>query len=223
MINFTRLLRIKPTKHFNTATIEKTGTLRFSFAVVLRGKLKILTAFGFFFCILLNAQTAVNTSSHLSETKALEVSYIKGPNNFGASFSGLYYYRENIHLKLFGGFRKLKYKSYSEQILETGAEIGYTLWEGDIRGRNQFFSLFNFTALAGLSYELVKVKSETKLIEEYPKHIYLYLGANLEYSLSEIIGINIFFKEYYATNGSKDKLGNWRYDFGVGLRYYIFR
>ncbi len=223
MFTFAPLLRKKPTKHLN-ATIKKYRTLGFRFAVVLGGiKLKILSALGFFFCLSINSQTAVSTSSHIEETKAIEVSYIRGANNYGASISGMYYYRENLHLKLFGGFRNFEYKSYSEEILEAGAEIGYTLWEGDTRGRNQFFSLFNFTALGGLSYELVKVTSETTLIEEYPKHIFVYLGANLEYSLSESIGINIFFKEYYATNGSKDKLGNWRYDLGVGLRYYIFR
>jgi hypothetical protein len=194
-------------------SIVKNSPLDFIFTVVL----------GFMACISINSQTAVSTSSHIEEIKAIEISYIKGENNYGASFSGMYYYRDNIHLKLFGGFRKLDYKSYSENILEAGAEVGYTLWEGDTRGRNQFFSFFNFTALGGFSYELVKVKSETNLIEEYPKHLYLYLGGNLEYSLSATIGVNLFFKEYYATNGSKDKLGNWRYNFGVGLRYYIFR
>jgi hypothetical protein len=189
---------------------------------VLGGKLKILSTLGFFLCLSISAQTEVTTSSHTEGTKAIEFSYNKGKNHIATSFSGMYYYRDNIHLKLFVSLGKFSYKSYSEEILEVGSEVGITLWEGDTRGRNQFFSSFNLTPIGGFSYELLKGTSETILIDEYLKHFYVYLGGNLEYSLSESFGINLFLKEFYAVNGSKDKLGLWRYNFGVSLRYYMF-
>ncbi|MBE7649043.1 hypothetical protein [Tenacibaculum finnmarkense] len=213
MIYFKNYLKIDPPKYSNNTLIKEARMFNF----------KHLATIGLFFCLATHAQTEVSTSSHLEQTKAFEISYVKGKNNFGASFGGMYFLRDNIHLKLFTGYSKFSYKSYSENILNGGLELGITFWEGNTRSRNQLFSLFNFTALAGTDYELVKVTSDTVLIEEYPKHIYVYLGGNLEYSLSVSFGLSVFFKEFYAINGSKDKLGNWRYNLGVSLRYYIFR
>ena len=132
-------------------------------------------------------------------------------------------FRENLHFKLYSAFRKFEYKTYSENIIEAGLEVGLTLWEGDVRGDYPFLGYFNVTPIMGAAIELVKVTSDVVLIEEYPKYIYVYLGGTLEYSLTESIGINVFFREYYAVNGSEEQLGNWRYDFGAGVRFYIFR
>ncbi|HAO13997.1 MAG TPA: hypothetical protein DDE71_00295 [Tenacibaculum sp.] len=183
----------------------------------------LIIKFLYFFCLKTNGQTDVKSSSHIEETKATEFSFNAGSNHYGLNASLYYYYRENVHFKLYAGYRNFNYKSYSENILETGLEIGFTVWEGDPRGRNPFWGLFNFTPTLGTSIELVKATSKTTLIDDYPKHLFINAGGILEYSLNERLGINLSFREFYAINGSKDKLGRWRYDLGIALRYYIFR
>ena len=145
-----------------------------------------------------------------------------GKNNIGYG-AGLYYYVDNnIHLKFFGSLRKFEYLSYSEDITDFGLEVGVTLYEGDNRGRNSLLGGLNITPTFGISGEIVKVTSETIITDPYPKYFYVYLGGILEYTIHENVGINLFFREFYAVNGKKEELGNWRYDIGVGLRYYIF-
>ena len=227
MINFATLLRSKKaTKHKKNAIITQNNTRRVGFAYLLGGKKQMLLSLvGLFFSLKISSQAIVNSSSHTEETKSLEITFNSGENHLGLGAGFLYYYRENLHLKLYGVYRDFNYKSYSEQILEAGFETGITVFDGDPRGRYTFFNNFNFTITGGLSLELVKVTSQTILLEqeEYPNHFFVYLGSVLEYPLSESLGLNAFFRQYYATNGSREDLGNWRYDFGLGLRYYIFR
>ena len=224
MVNFTALLRKEnPTKQQSNAVKKHYGIQSFSPALLLGGaKFRLLVGL-LCFSLSTYAQTEIGSSSHIEGTKAVELTGNLGQNHKGAGL-GLYYYpRDNMHIKIFGVYRKFNYKSYSENISEVGLEFGLTLLEGSPRDRNDFFGLFNITPFVGASIEVVKVTSTTQLIKEYPKHTFVYGGVALEYAVSEKIGLNLFFREFYAINGSEDKLGNWRYDYGVGLRYYIFQ
>ena len=84
----------------------------------------LIIKFLYFFCLKTNGQTDVKSSSHIEETKATEFSFNAGSNHYGLNASLYYYYRENVHFKLYAGYRNFNYKSYSENILETGLEIG---------------------------------------------------------------------------------------------------
>lgn len=170
-----------------------------------------------------SAQTAIYNSSHTKGFKAIEPAYYVGENGTAVGLSGLYYIKDNLHFKGFVQQKKFDYKTYSEKILESGLEAGMTVLEGNSRGRLAFFGFFNITITAGLSAEIVKVTSKTTLLEDYPKHTFLTGGVIIEYSASERIGITISGRQLYALNGDKNKLGRSRYDFGLGLRYYLFR
>lgn len=181
----------------------------------------------FLFCLvgfmpLAVAQTQVLNSSHSKGFKAAEPYVLNGENTNGFGLNLLYYLKDNIHVKLLSSTKNFEYKSYKESIIESGLEMGLTYLEGDSRGRYSFLGFFNLTVTAGISLELVKVKSKTILLEDYPKHTFLHFGNIIEYSLLERVGITLNFRQLYALNGSEDLLGNWRYEASVGLRYYLF-
>ena len=169
------------------------------------------------------AQTPVYNSSHSKGFKAIEPAYYIGEKTTAIGLSGLYYIKDNLHVKGLVQQKKFTHKTYSENILEAGLEAGMTILEGDSRGRFSFFGFFNMTLTAGISTEIVKVTSKTKLIENYPNYHFLTGGIIVEYSVSERIGITVSARQLYALNGAKDKLGHTRFDYGFGLRYYLFQ
>lgn len=168
------------------------------------------------------AQTSIYNSSHTEGFKAIEAAYYTGENTTAVGLNAIYYIIDNLHVKGFVQQKKFDYKTYNEDILETGLEAGMTVLEGYSRGRFSLFGFFNITITAGVSTEIVKVKSKTTLINDYPKHLFLTGGTIIEYAASERIGLTISARQLYAINGDKNKLGYVRYDLGFGLRYYLF-
>lgn len=170
-----------------------------------------------------NAQTAIYNSSHTKGFKAIEPAYYIGKNTTAVGLNALYYIKDNLHVKGFVQQKQFQYKTYNESILESGLEAGMTVLEGDSRGRFSLLGFFNISLTAGFSTEIVKVKSKTTLLDDYPKHLFFTGGTIIEYAASERIGLTISARQLYAINGDKNKLGHSRYDLGLGLRYYLFR
>lgn len=161
-----------------------------------------------------------NITNHQRGNFSIEPSVAIGKNNKGLGLMFGYYVGDFFVIRAGATYRKFEYLSYKEDILEGDVEAAYTVYSP--RYDDPFLHKFNFALVAGFAYENVKVKSTTTLIDPYPKYIYAYGGGQLEFSFSEHFGLIGNFRQYYALNGSKDKLGNWRYDFGIGLRYYLW-
>ncbi len=162
----------------------------------------------------------MNITNHQKGNFSIEPAALIGKRNKGASLMFGYYVGDFAVIRAGATFRKFEYFSYTENILEGDLEFAYTVYSP--RYDDPFLHKFNFAAVGGVAYENVKVTSKTVLIDPYPKYIYGYLGGQLEFSFSDHFGLVAHFKQMYAFNGSKDKLGNWRYDYGIGLRYYLW-
>ena len=161
-----------------------------------------------------------NITNHQRGNLSIEPSVRIGENNKGLNLLFGYYLNDFLVVRAGATYRKFDYKSYNEDILEGNMEIVYTVYSP--RYDDPFLHKFNFATALGLAYENVKVTSNTSLIDPYPKYIYAYAGAQLEFTISDHIGLIGNFRQYYAVNGSKEKIGNWRYDYGVGFRYYLW-
>lgn len=131
-----------------------------------------------------------------------------------------YYLSDYFVVRAGATYRKFKYHSYNENILEGNIEAAYTVLTPAYDDR--IFGKFNIATILGTAYENVKVTSVTTLIDPYPQYFYVYGGAQLEYTPSDKIGIVATFRQYYAVNGSKETIGNWRYDYGLGVRLYLW-
>lgn len=81
-----------------------------------------------------------------------------------------------------------------------------------------FLHKFNLALLSGFAFENVKVTSKTQLINPYPKYLYFNIGTQLEFNMSDHLGILASFRQYYALNGSQKKLGNWKYDYSNRIK-----
>lgn len=161
-----------------------------------------------------------NTTNHQKGNSSIEPFIKMGKKNQGVGLLFGYYINDYAVIRAGATFSKFKYFSYSENILEGDLEFAYTVYSP--RYDDPFLHKFNFATVAGVAYENVKVTSQTTLIDPYPKYIYGYLGGQLEFSFSDHFGLIGHFKQMYAFNGSKDKLGNWRYEYGLGIRYYLW-
>lgn len=161
-----------------------------------------------------------NLTSHIKRNFDIEGIGLIGKNNYGGSLMFGYYVQDMWAVRAGATFRKFEYKSYSEDILEADIGVVYTAYSPKYDTR--FLSKLNVAATVGGTFENVKVTSTTTLIDPYPKYIYVYGGGQIEYSISDHLGLVGHFRQFYALNGSKDKLGNWRYDYGIGLRYYLW-
>lgn len=188
-------------------------------------KIKFLWLLIVGFCLLsgikINAQALVASSNHYQGTKSIEILGSLGQNNMGGGLAVGYYLRDNFNVRAYGIYRQFEFKSYSENIIESGIEGGFTLFEGDMRGRRNIFSNFNFSLTAGVSIELVKTTSRTVLIDPYPRYVYAVGGGVLEYTITRSFALNAYGRQFYAVNGSDEELGRFRYDYGLGLKMYF--
>lgn len=161
-----------------------------------------------------------NMTSHQKGNMSIDASARLGANNQGINAMAGYYMADYFAIRAGATYRKFKYNSYKENILEANIEGAYTVLNPKYDSR--FFGNFNVVTLLGVAYENVKVTSTTTLIDPYPKYYYIYGGAQVEYTPSDKIGIVASFRQYYAVNGSEETLGNWRYDYGLGVRFYLW-
>ena len=161
-----------------------------------------------------------NLTNHIKRNYSIEGIGLIGENNYGGSLMFGYYIQDYWVIRAGASYRKFEYKSYTEDILEGDLGVAYTVYSP--KYDNRFINQLNLAIEAGGTLENVKVTSTTTLIDPYPKYIYVYGGLQLEYGFSDHIGVVGHFRQFYAVNGSKEKLGNWRYDFGVGFRYYLW-
>ncbi len=181
-----------------------------------------------FFCLLMSLLFSLffsqggynNMTNHQRGNFGIEPSFVFGKNNLGGSLMFGYYIDDFWQIRGGATFRNFEYKSYTEKILEGNIDAVYTVYSP--RYDDPFLHKFNLALLGGFALENVKVTSKTQLINPYPKYVYLNMGTQLEFNLSDHLGALATFRQYYALNGSKEKLGNWRYDFSFGLRYYLW-
>lgn len=161
-----------------------------------------------------------NLTSHIKRNYAIEAIGLIGENNYGGSLMFGYYIKDYWAIRAGATYRAFKYKSYTENILDGDLGVVYTFYSPKYDSR--FINKINVAAEMGGTLENVKVTSTTTLIDPYPKYIYVYGGLQVEYSFTDHVGLVGHFRQFYAVNGSKDKLGYFRYDFGLGLRYYLW-
>lgn len=182
---------------------------------------KTLLLYSLLICYQFSAQGGFNNlTSHVQRNMFVEGMGLMGRNNKGGSLKLGYYVADYWAIQAGAVYRKFNYKSYSENIIEGDLGVAYTLYSPRYDGR--FFQKFNLALELGGAFESVKVTSTTTLIDPYPKYIYVYGGTQIEYVVSEKVGVIGHARQFYAVNGSKDKLGNWRYDFGLGIRFYLW-
>ena len=182
---------------------------------------KIFIIFSLIFTSYYFAQGGFNNlTSHIKGNFSIQSSGLLGKFNKGGSLMFGYYIEDYAVIRAGATFRKFDYRTYSENILEGDLEFAYTVYSP--RYDDRFLHKFNFATVGGFALENVKVTSKTVLINPYPKYIYFYLGGDLEFLISDNFGVVGHFKQMYALNGSKDKLGNWRYDYGLGMRFYLW-
>ncbi|WP_153936955.1 hypothetical protein [Riemerella anatipestifer] len=162
-----------------------------------------------------------NQTSHRQYNFAIEPNINFGSRNVGGGLMVGYYIDDYMQIRGGGSYKSFEYKTYKEAILEANLDFLYTVHTP--RYRDDFFSNWNIAGIGGVAVEQVKVKSRTQLIDPYPKYFYFYLGGQAEYMLSDNWGLLTHLKQYYALNGSKEKIGNWRYEIGVSVRYYLWR
>lgn len=150
----------------------------------------------------------------------LDLQATLGKNNYGPGLMIGYFIDNDHQIRLGAKYKKFEFKDYQETILEGNLDYGYTFWAPPRFDR--LFRNFAFTAIAGVATEMVQVKSETFLIDPYPQYHYGYFGMNIEFGITKNLTINIEPKQYIALNGSKEKLGQYRYDLSFFLRYYLY-
>lgn len=162
------------------------------------------------------------TAKHYKQAITFEALASKGKHNFGPGIKIGYFIKDDQQVSIGGIYRFFKYKEYQENIIEPNIEYAYTFYAPD--RYNSAFRNFSFTAIGGAAVELVKIKSDMVLIEQdkYPKYAYVYLGLNNEFTLTEKLTLNLFARQFYALNGKKETLGNFRYDIGLSTRYYFY-
>lgn len=161
-----------------------------------------------------------NMTNHQKGNYAIEPSFNMGKNNMGGQLMVGYYISDFFQVRLGATYRNFSYKVYKENILEGNIEAVYTFITP--KYDTPFLHHFNIAGTFGIDYESVKVKSNHSLIDPYPQYLYLHIGPQLEFTASDRFGIVVHYKQYYAVNGKKETLGNWRYDYGIGIRYYFW-
>lgn len=161
-----------------------------------------------------------NVTNHQKGNFSIEPALNIGEKNKGLGLMFGYYVADYIAVRAGATYRKFEYYSYKENILEGNIDVVYTPFTPEYDSR--LFRNFNGAILVGVAYENVKVTSRTTLIDPYPKYFYINAGAQLEYAISDYIGIVGNFRQYYSVNGSKELLGNWRFDYGLGVRIYLW-
>lgn len=161
-----------------------------------------------------------NMTNHQRGNYSVEPSLNLGKKTIGAQLMVGYYLVDFLQVRLGATYRNFEHGVYKEQILEGNIEGVYTFLKP--KYDSPFLHYFNVAATFGLDYENVRVGSEHRLIEPYPAYLYIHAGPQLEFTASDRFGIVAHFKQYYALNGKKEILGNWRYDFGLGIRYYFW-
>lgn len=181
---------------------------------------KILLLLAFFPFLFYSQAYYWNQTNQQKGNKMVEATFNLGKNNIGGGLMVGYYIDEFMLIRAGGTFRQFEYKKYSENILEGDIDFVYTFYSP--RYADGFINKFNTAAVGGFAIENVKVTSKTELIDPYPRYYYFYLGGQAEYMISERFGVIGNFKQMYALNGSKEKIGNWRYDFGLSVRYYLW-
>lgn len=179
--------------------------------------------FGFllFYSFLFSQGGYNNMTNHQRGNFGIEPSFLIGKKNIGGSLMFGYYIDDFLQIRAGATYRNFEYKTYKEKILEGNIDLIYTIYSPQYD--DPFLHKFNFAMIAGVAFENVKVTGKTKLIEPYPKYFYFNAGGQLEFNVSDHLGIIGNFRQYIALNGSKEKLGFLRYDFGVGFRYYLWR
>ncbi|WP_123838408.1 hypothetical protein [Chryseobacterium oncorhynchi] len=184
-------------------------------------KIKIFLL-AFFISSLFSAQAGYsNLTNHQQGNYQIEPSVNIGKRNKGVGLMFGYYLNDFLVVRAGATYRKFQYRSYKEDILEGNIDVAYTVYSP--RYDDPFLHRFNFALMLGVAYESVKVKGQTILIDPYPQYFYVNGGGQLEFRFSDRIGLVGNFRQYYAVNGSKDKLGYWRFDYGIGVRYYLWR
>lgn len=184
-------------------------------------KKKILNIITLFCVSFLFSQAGYgNMTNHQRGNFGIEPSFNIGKNNLGAALMFGYYIDDFWQIRAGASYRNFEYRTYKENILEGNIDVVYTIYSP--RYDDPFLHKFNLALLSGFAFENVKVTSKTILIDPYPKYYYVYGGGQLEFTVSDHIGLIGNFRQFYAINGSKDKLGNWRFDYGLGIRYYLW-
>lgn len=161
-----------------------------------------------------------NVTNHQKGNYSIEPALNIGEKNKGIGLMFGYYIADYLAIRAGATYRKFKYHSYKENILEGNIDFVFTPLTPEYDSR--IFRNFNVAVLLGVAYENVKVTSKTTLIDPYPKYFYVNGGVQVEYAISDYVGVVGNFRQYYAINGSKDELGNWRYDYGLGVRFYLW-
>lgn len=162
-----------------------------------------------------------NMTNHQKGNYSIEPTVNIGKGNKGVGLMFGYYIGDYAVIRGGATYRKFEYRSYKEDILEGNIDFAYTVYSP--RYDDPFLHRLNLALVAGVAYETVKVKSKTILIDPYPQYFYFNMGAQLEFKLTDRMGLVGNFRQYYAINGSKEELGNWRFDYGLGIRYYLWR
>lgn len=159
-------------------------------------------------------------SNHYESNKFIEPTVRIGKHNYGGGAFVGYYFTDRFFVRGGGIFRKFDYKSYSENIIEGDLDANYVILENDYT--SYYFSRYSIVGLAGFAAEKVKVTSETNIIDPYPSYMYAYVGGQVDVLLADNISLGLDFRQYYAINGSKDKLGVSRFDAGVSVKFHVF-
>jgi len=156
--------------------------------------------------------------------KVVGVSLSSGANNIGVIGVLGYHVIDDFSVNINGGFRKFKYRDYSEKITEVGLEGIYSVYSNNEQYlRSELFSGFNISLGIGVITEFVTNTSEIILADPYPQLYYGTGAVYAEVSIVDDLKIVAHFKQWIAVNEDKDiSIGKNRYDFGIGLRYYFY-
>lgn len=174
----------------------------------------------FFILFINNIKAQITVGSKYKSVFTLELLGSVGASNYGPGAMLGYYISDEKSIRFGAINRQFKYKDYSESILEFNVDYNQAILAID--RYDEFLGRLSFSAFGGFALESVKVTSKTIIIEPYDKYYYAYIGINPEWTMSDNWSINLFARQYYAINGKKETLGNYRYDVGFSLRYYFY-
>lgn len=172
-----------------------------------------------FLLFLNNMKAQITTVSKFKSVFTIEAIASIGASNYGPGAMLGYYIADEKSIRIGAVNRFFKYKDYSENILEINADYNQAILAID--RYDSTFGRLSFSAFGGFALESVKVTSKTIIIEPYDKYYYAYVGINPEWTINDNLSFNLFLRQFYAINGKKETLGNYRYDAGVSLRYYF--
>jgi len=146
-----------------------------------------------------------------------------GKNNFGGGILLGYYLAENFAFNVNFGIRKFELRDYAENITDVGLEAKYHIYSiNDRYLRNaSVFTGFNVAFSLGARTEFVDNTSNITLADPYPQLYYATGAVFVETSLYDNLKIAAHFRQWQAVSGDTSILGQHRYDFGLGLRFYF--